>query len=140
MPLSQEELEAHVFDVFLNYPDLEDPPYPLDFQLIADLQQQDPTLIEALANEAQRFQQQEMQGVPLVMYQPQRSEQWKVYIPAALQQRVVHWYHMLLCHPGVQRLYATIATHFYFPHMMEFIEDYTTHCDICQRNKLSGRG
>jgi len=60
------------------------------------------------------------------MYQPQCSEQWKIYIPDALQQRIVHWYRMLLCHPGIQQLYATVSTHFYFPCMMEFIETYIT--------------
>ena len=33
----------------------------------------------------------------------------KIYIPVALQQRIVEWYHEYLCHPGENRTEETIS-------------------------------
>jgi hypothetical protein len=37
--------------------------------------------------------------------------------PQALQEQVVDWYHLHLCHPGTTRTEATIKQHFYWKNL-----------------------
>ena len=51
---------------------------------------------------------------------------------------IVNWYHEVLGHYGVNRLYDTIRTHFYYPNLRQMCEEYK--CEMCQKNKLLGAG
>lgn len=48
------------------------------------------------------------------------------------------WYHKVLGHVGINKIYDTIRTHCYHPALKSRIERY--HCDVCRRNKLWGIG
>ncbi len=61
----------------------------------------------------------------------------KICLPAALQERTVHWYHNQLVHPGVTRTKETIRQHFYWPKMDKMIENICLKCPICQITKQS---
>jgi Integrase zinc binding domain len=69
---------------------------------------------------------------------PQRNDTWKICIPSTLVHLIIHWYHAVLGHVGIQRLYKTITNHFYVPHLQDTIEEFVKSCDACQRFKLPG--
>ena len=56
-------------------------------------------------------------------------------IPNGLQKRVVHWYHHVLCHPGINRTEETISQHFYWKNMRDHITRDVSSCGVCQRQK-----
>ena len=55
-----------------------------------------------------------------------------------LREAITEWYHVMLKHPGAERLLATMRTHFNWPGMTKTIENYVKNCDICQKNKITG--
>ena len=50
------------------------------------------------------------------------------------------WYHQVLNHPGMNRLYETINVHMYNPGLRTACEQVAGTCDTCQKYKLPGRG
>ena len=110
----QEELaqtnDLFCYEAFLNYPDADpgDPPFPLDFQLIANHQANDPRLQAHRADQPKHCQSMNFAGIDLICFLPQRNEIWKIYIPSTLVLNIIRWYHTILGHSGAQRLYQTI--------------------------------
>jgi Integrase zinc binding domain len=69
---------------------------------------------------------------------PQCNDTWKIYIPSTLVHLIIHWYHAILGHVVIQRLYRIITNHFYAPHLQDKIEEFVKSCDACLRFKLPG--
>ena len=59
----------------------------------------------------------------------------KVLVPEALQDRLIDQYHMLLNHPGMTRMEATIRHVFEFRGLREKVEQLCRTCHICQLTK-----
>ena len=57
----------------------------------------------------------------------------------SLQIPSVRWMHSLLVHPGIEKLYATMSKHFWFPCMKVVIPQFTNQCNNCQRIKTTNR-
>ena len=140
----QEEL-AHTndlfsYEAFINYPDADpgNPPFPLDFQLIANHQANDQRLQALQAEQPEHCQVTNFAGIDLICFLPQRNEIWKIYIPSALVFQIIRWYHTISGHSGAQRLYQTISTHFYAPTLRDDCTDFVKTCDACQRYKSPG--
>ena len=68
------------------------------------------------------------------------DKQARIIVPEKLTKRLMEWYHAMLVHPGVDRLYNTLHQHYTWPHMLEQIRQYIKHCDACQRGKRGLRG
>ena len=49
--------------------------------------------------------------------------------------QTINWFHQVLIHPGSSRLFATLKQHYYFPNMLQQIEDHTNKCEHCIKNK-----
>ena len=67
------------------------------------------------------------------------SDRLCVVIPLSLQIPAVRWMHSLLMHPGIEKLYSTMARNFWFPRMKTSITQFTNQCEICQRYKSINR-
>ena len=65
---------------------------------------------------------------------------WRIALPTVMVNDIIRWYHVVLGHPGIVRLYQTIATHFVHPHLKDRIEQVVKSCDKCLRSKLPGAG
>ena len=52
----------------------------------------------------------------------------------------MRWYHEILLHPGINRLFNTLRQHYTWPGMMGDIKNYLKPCDACQRGKRGGKG
>ncbi len=61
----------------------------------------------------------------------------KIVIPTTLQQRVVSWYHNILCHAGETRTEQTLRQQFWWPDLRKHVHDVCSKCDTCQRAKRS---
>lgn len=64
----------------------------------------------------------------------------RIIVPQNLTKRLIQWYHTMLVHPGVNRLYYTLRQHYTWPRMKAQIELFIKHCDACQKGKRGLRG
>ena len=63
----------------------------------------------------------------------------KIVVPQPLQRRLVDWYHLQLCHPGLTRTEASIRQHFYWKNLRGTVKSIVTACHTCQVCKKQTR-
>ena len=126
-------------ECYLNYPSPEEMAYPLNYELLRQQQQQDVTLQADMQKRPQVFTVQPFDGVDLICYHtPQK--QWRIALPTAMLEHIVIWYHRVLNHCGMTRLYDSIATHLYHPQLKKIVEQVVPQCGVCRKYKLPGPG
>ena len=59
----------------------------------------------------------------------------KIVIPQSLKQRVIDWYHVQLCHPGLNRTEMTINQHFTWKGLRDDVAQTIKKCPTCQKCK-----
>jgi transposase InsO family protein len=140
-PFSVATDDDDMLQCFLNFPEIEDDEvHPLDFQALAAAQEQDAVLQNKIINDQTHFMRILMDNnVNLICYVNQPNQPWKICIPDALMGNMIKWYHEILTHVGITRLYETMSTHFYHRDLRTRIESVVKSCDACQRYKLPGR-
>ena len=62
-----------------------------------------------------------------------------IVIPPILQSYILHWCHMYLLHPGMDRKEAMIHQHLYWTGIRYSVRKEVTNCDTCQCTKLSNK-
>ena len=67
-----------------------------------------------------------------------KAKEYKMYIPKLLRSDILHWYHVNLRHPGIDRTYATIKQNFLWPGLKKEVTKLVQTCEVCQRNKVTG--
>jgi len=134
-PIAEEEAGSMLHECLLFYPDEVDQ-FPLNFERIAQEQQQDPNILP-LADQDE-FELQEFQGVELVCKSHQ--DQWKIVLPDALIEPTMAWYHIVLGHCGITRMETTLSNHLWFASMRRRIKEYIEGCNHCAMYKYSGQG
>ena len=112
--------------------ELPDDIYPLNFKLIQKEQVCDTKLIDFTAKRPEYSLE--------VFHGGGKSSQLlckngKIVIPKSLQQRVVDWYHTMLCHPGISRMENTIRQHFTWQHLTKGVKDACKKCHTYQITK-----
>ena len=60
-----------------------------------------------------------------------------IFIPPILKSYLLHWYHIYLLLPVIDRMEAMICQHLYWPRIREAIKKEVTDCDTLQRTKRS---
>ena len=63
---------------------------------------------------------------------------WRIVIPASMINNIIWWYHLVLGHPGSQRLYDTINAQFFYPGLSTLCKDYRCP-DDCDMIKNQGQ-
>jgi RNase H-like domain found in reverse transcriptase len=104
-------------DVLLSFPKPEpDVPFgtnpcPVDFNRLAQEQAQDARLQELLQQQPHVYGHMYMtDNVPLICRQNQDiGADWQICIPSASLNNIINWYHTVLNHTGMTRLYETMA-------------------------------
>ena len=81
-----------------------------------------------------------LDGIDLICYVTILDTPGHIVIPETLLDPIILWYHKILSHIGMTRLYNTISVHFYHTTLKRRIESIIQSCDVCQRTKLSGPG
>ncbi|GAX12003.1 hypothetical protein FisN_8Lu111 [Fistulifera solaris] len=106
-------------------------------------QQQDQRLYQLCHDPATawQFPFKQVQEREVICYKPKRDSpenDWKIALPAALLDKVIVWYHLVLGHCGSTRLYETIGRRFAIPGLKKRCEEFK--CSSCQMNKQLGPG
>jgi len=112
----------------------------LDYQLLQHQQFDDLTLQHARATQPNSFPVHDFGPVHLICHIANANEAWKIVLPTQTLSNIVKWYHIVLNHMGITRLWLTISTHFYHPNLHPCIERVVHDCTICQCYKLAGPG
>jgi hypothetical protein len=103
-----------LIDLFVHLPLLENVPFVLDYQLIAQAQTGDAHLQQLHNRTPANFQQQLLApNTSIWCYTVDPNQQWKIYLPDSLLECAIQWYHHLaLGHIGIivsQTQYCDLA-------------------------------
>ena len=107
--------------------------FPVQLKLIQEHQQKDSNLLDSAKADTEHFKLKSFHGGgtsrTLICFNN------KIVIPVTLQKRVAEWYHLTLCHPGINRTEQTIRQHFWWKELRQHVTKVCEACDICQRTK-----
>jgi hypothetical protein len=107
--------------------------HPLSYEHLELAQKRDPQLKKELLNNTSKYKLKDFHGGgklrSLICYNN------KIVVPKHLHRHVIDWYHITLCHPGINRTEETISQHLFWPKMRDQITTYVQTCPSCQRNK-----
>ena len=56
----------------------------------------------------------------------------RIFVPPYLKERVMNWYHIMLCHPGQVQMEQSIKAIYYWPGTRSDIIQLIKTCDVCQ--------
>ena len=117
-------------NVFLD----EDIEFILDLSLVqrtqnVELNKRNSKLKQLVKDDASKYNILELDGFSLVAYEG------RIYVPAALRQRTIEWYHHYLNHPGGERLYKTLEKVCYWKGMVVQCIYFCKRCNDCQKHK-----
>ena len=103
-----------LLEYLLHHPHLPDEiVFPLDYPLLRSRQLQDVILLQQQQNNSDNYPTINLDDTELICYVTARGEPWHIAIPDTLLDSIVSWYHQILSHIGMTRLYNTISVHFY---------------------------
>ena len=130
------DTEAQAECFALSAKDLDLTPFPIRLAQIQSAQLHD-TAIQALrtnnAYAVKVFCGGDTISAPLELL----TKEDKIVVPKELQQRMVQWYHLILCHPGENRTEQTIRQNFTWNNLRDTVHEVCSKCDTCQRLKRS---
>ena len=87
-----------------------------------------------------RYNHRVMNNMHVACFTGNPGEQWKSVLPTPLLMEVLQWYHIMLGHSGIQRLYDTFQTRFHADGLHKQFIATVRHCpNECQRAKDNGR-
>lgn len=136
--------EPAMADCFLNLPNPGEMRNPLDPAWMQQNQFEDQLLNDRRAERPNTFPVKEVSGVGLIHYRDDPAEQdstkWRIAIPSGLLHDVVKWFHLVLGHAGETRVYDSVRTRYFHPHIRSVAKEVAQKCETCRRHKLSGPG
>ena len=115
-------------------------PFLLDYSYIKDEQDQDADLQQSFEPNNKLINIQMSADTELICYLSAPEAEPKIYIPDSMLEPLVRWYHEVLNHPGMNRLFDSINAHMYNRKLRTTCNSVVSTCDTCQRYKLPGRG
>jgi hypothetical protein len=105
-----------LIDLFVHLPLSENVTFILDYQSIAQAQIGDAQLQQLRNRTPAMFQQQLLApNISTWCYTVHPNQRWKIYLPNALRERAIRWYHLALSDIGTRRLTDTMSETFYNP-------------------------
>ena len=124
----REDDELHLAENVFSGTHKEDIVFPLSAQVISEYQRQDQELMRKLRDKP-GYSDTYLEGTNLITYQN------RIYIPHALRENIVEWYHSMLGHPGEKRTTATITQHLIWPKLHDHVVQHVSKCKACQLYK-----
>ena len=114
------------------YMDME---FALDVKMFKEHQDRDQELQKklktALKNDNSSYSNKNVEGTDLIHFNN------KIVVPSTLRQRVMEWYHKVLCHPGGVRMDCTMRGVYTWLNMRQDIYEFCKTCPTCQKCKKS---
>lgn len=130
------EDDHELIDCLLNFPEVTpDEPFALDFQTIANAQQNDPILQQFANHRPDVYPRRSIGNTQLILYE--RDGKHKICIPDSMLRTIIAFYHKALGHIGVVRLEQGIRQYFEHRHLHDRVREYVKTCDTCQRCKAT---
>jgi hypothetical protein len=133
--------EPEILEAFLNYPTLQEMVNPITMQNIQQHQFEDEGLNARRQQAPEHFPIKEIEGRQVICFRRDPNSapgEWKIAMPTTLVDPIMQWYHKVLGHCGVNRLYDGVRAHFYFPSLKDRCAQLK--CAVCQMNKAIGIG
>ena len=128
-----ETLEQMAQTIGLNNEDLPSNAFPLKYKLIEKAQKRDQSVQNLI--QKKDYTSKTFRGGGKEYTLICRND--KIVVPKIFQQRLVEWYHYMLCHPGETRTEETIKQHFTWKGLRSVVHDICTKCPTCQKYKKS---
>ena len=112
---------------------------PVDLRFITEQQQKDEEFLAAKEKYPERFKETLLNNeVKLQLYKKdEENKRWLIYIPEAMSEDLIDWFHMNLLHPGESRLTQTICQKFYVRSIDKKVKQYVKTCKECQEAKVT---
>ncbi|KAJ8507630.1 hypothetical protein ON010_g18951 [Phytophthora cinnamomi] len=101
--------------------------YPLSYERLPEAQQEDAKLQATVQKYPRKFVKKGLGNRTIIATQKQQ-----LVIPSALQDTVLSFYHSVLLHSGMTRMYLTMAAAVYWPGMKRAVEQLMKSCSTCQ--------
>jgi hypothetical protein len=125
-------MSARLPESFLNVPP---GPNPMDYARIEQLQNTDLELQQLRTQNPNQYPLQPFNNHQLICFIPPQQNSWKIYLPTAMINELITWYHHVLLHVGASRLFSSISCHFYHPQLRDRVDKFVRRCDECQQYK-----
>jgi Integrase zinc binding domain len=133
--------EDDLIDCFLYLPTLENIPFVLSYETIAQVQPGDAQLQQLHEKKPNKFVQRLLApNTTFWCYQATQDKPWHIYLPEALLTRAMQWYHHALSHVGQNQLTDTMSMTSYSPLLRKTVEAVVLPCAHCQHYKNVQRG
>jgi hypothetical protein len=117
-------LENDLIDCFLHLPLSENIPFILTYANIAQARPGDAQLQTLRAQKPNQYIQKLLApNLSLWCFQKAPNRPWRIYLPHALLERAVKWYHHALSHVGQKRLIDTMSLTFYNPKLYKILTE-----------------
>lgn len=133
--MSPEPTDESIAECFaLRHDDLSEHTIPVHYKLLQAEQQKDKALLSLARASPESFSVQSFHGggVKRTLICHNKT---KIVVPKTLRQRLIQWYHEMLCHPGMNRMELTIRQHFWWKELRQDVQRACKICDVCQRTK-----
>lgn len=117
--------------------DLPTDAYPLHYKTIALYQRQEKDILTTLTKGHNGFHLKAFCGGGKKRDLICRHD--KIVIPTILRERIVTWYHDMLCHPGETRTEQTLRQQYWWPNLRDDVHEVCSKCDTCQRTKRNSK-
>ena len=85
---------------------------PITITNIVNHQGSDLPLQQKIIQDADHYEHQEFQKFDVIVFKAKNDELWRIFIPDSLAKDVLTWYHLVLGHCGMERLYITVSARF----------------------------
>ena len=115
---------------------LQDKSFPLAPDMFKAYQENDRELQRLMDSaerqNSERFTVRTVEGVELT------HDGNQIFVPTALRDRVLDWYHQMLVHPGKKRMEASLRGVYTWPGLRAAVKNLCKHCHTCQMFKKNG--
>jgi len=146
------DLQDHTFTAFimnedllqcmLNFPEIEmHEPFLLDYGYIAAAQQHDTNLSSKLDDDPNHYNYFTVAlQLCVIAHINKPGDNPKICIPDALLDKFIQFYHLALAHAGITRVTRMVLQYFWHQDLRRRTEKLIQSCEVCQKNKLPGKG
>jgi hypothetical protein len=109
-----------------NYEDYE---FPMQIPYIAKMQDKDKSLMKELMKSNHKYELTKIERTAVL------TLNGKIFMPMAMRNSIIGWYHQCLCHPGITRTEVTIRGTMTWPGLTRNVQSFYKTCKLCQFNK-----
>jgi hypothetical protein len=106
----------------------EDYEFPMKIPYIAKMQDKDKLIMKELMKSDHRYELTKIERTAVL------TLNGKIFIPTAIRNPVIDWYHQYLCHPGAMRTKAKIRNTMTWPVLTRNVQYQCRTCKLCQFN------